>query len=154
MGNARADNKINHHDHASVETYRTLQRKTREARGFFLLPGAHGPPKGFGKADNVLIRKESILGIQRPAQICKDAGVGLMIQFSPISEEVVKVTDLSPLEAWSRELEASLPQTTVARPIVVVYDAPLMWDAIHLNSAGVEKFLPVAAKNLQSVLDK
>jgi hypothetical protein len=29
-----------------------------------------------------------------------------------------------------------------------------MWDAIHLNSAGVEKFLPVVAKDLQAVLDK
>jgi len=141
-------------DGLAVETYRTLQRKTREARGFFPLPGAHGPPKGFGKADSVLIRKEWTQGIQRLAQICKDAGVVLMIQFSPISEEVVKVRDLSPLEAWSRELEASYPQTIVARPIVVVYDSPLMWDAIHLNSAGVEKFLPVVAKDVQAVLDK
>ena len=76
-----------------------------------------------------------------------------MIQFSPISEEVVKARDLSPLEAWSREVEASHAQTTVFRPIVVVYDAPLMWDVIHLNSAGVETFLPVVAKDLQTVLD-
>jgi hypothetical protein len=107
MGKARADNKINHHDHAGVETCRARQRKTREARGFFLLRGAHGLPKGFGKADNVLIRKELTQGIQRLAQICKDSGVVLMIQFSPISEEVVKARDLSPLEAWSREVEAS-----------------------------------------------
>jgi hypothetical protein len=141
-------------DGLAVETYRTLQRKTREARGFFRLPGAHGPPKGFGKADNVLIRKEWTQGIQRLAQICKEAGVVLMIQFAPISEEVVKVRDLSPLEAWSRELESSYPQTVVARPIVVVYDRPLMWDEIHLNSAGIEKFLPDVAKDLQAVLDK
>jgi hypothetical protein len=141
-------------DGLEVETYRTLQRKTREARGFFRLPGAHGRPKGFGKADNVLIRKEWTEGIQRLAQICKEAGVVLMIQFAPISAEVVKVRDLSPLEAWSRELESSYPQTIVARPIVVVYDRPLMWDEIHLNSAGIEKFLPAVAKDLQAVLGK
>jgi hypothetical protein len=141
-------------DGLAVETYRTLQRKTGEARGFFRLPGAHGPPKGFGKADNVLIRKEWTQGIQRLAQICKEAGVVLVIHFAPISDEVLKVRDLSPLEAWSRELESSYPQTVVARPLVVVYDAPLMWDAIHLNSAGVEKFLPVVAKDLQAVLNK
>jgi hypothetical protein len=44
-------------------------------------------------------------------------------------------------------------QTTVFRPIVVVYDAPLMWDVIHLNSAGVETFLPAVAKDLQTVPD-
>jgi hypothetical protein len=136
------------------ETYRTLQRKTREARGFFRLPGAHGPPKGIGKADNVLIRKEWTQGIRRLAQICKEAGVVLVIHFAPTSAEVLKARDLSPLETWSRELESSYPQTVVARPIVVVYDGPLMWDSIHLNSAGVEKFLPVVAQDLQAVLDK
>jgi hypothetical protein len=141
-------------DGLEVETYRTLQRKTRETRGFFRLPGTHGPPKGIGRADNVLIREEWTHGIRRLAQMCQDAGVLLRIHFAPISSDARKARDLAPLETWSRELESSYPNTTVARPIVVVYDAPLMWDCIHLNSAGVEKFLPVVAKDLQAVLKK
>jgi hypothetical protein len=29
-----------------------------------------------------------------------------------------------------------------------------MWDAIHLNAAGVAKFMPIVAKDVQSVLGK
>jgi lysophospholipase L1-like esterase len=29
-----------------------------------------------------------------------------------------------------------------------------MWDGIHLNAAGVEKFMPVVAKDVEAVLGK
>jgi hypothetical protein len=137
-----------------AETYHTLQRKTRDSRGFFPLPGSHGPPKGIGAAEPTLIRDEWDKGIRRIAQICGGAGVALLIQFAPISAQIANARDFSPLETWSRELESTYWQTTVARPIVLIYDSPLMWDSLHLNSAGVEKFLPVVAKDVQAALAK
>jgi hypothetical protein len=135
-----------------VDTYRSLQRKTREARGFFALPGTHGPPKGLGKLEGPLIRDEWKAGIRRLAQICEQAGVPLVIHFAPTSTGVLKARDLTPLETWAHELESSYAHLKVARPIVVVYDSTLMWDAVHLNSAGVEKFVPAVAADLKAVL--
>ena len=42
----------------------------------------------------------------------------------------------------------------VARPAVLWYDPELLWDSLHLNAAGVEKFMPVVAKDFESVLGK
>jgi hypothetical protein len=137
-----------------TETYRTLQSKTRDARGFFNLPGKHGPPKGVGRAEKILIHPKWDEGIRRLAQICEEAGVRLVIQFAPISADVAKARDFASLETWSRELESTYSHTSVARPIVLVYDAPLMWDAYHLNTAGVEAFVPVVAKEVRTALQR
>jgi hypothetical protein len=137
-----------------AETYHTLQRKTRDSRGFFPLPGSQGPAKGIGGAEPTLIRDEWDKGIRRIAEICDGAGVPLLIQFAPISAQIANARDFSPLETWSRELESTYWHTTVARPIVLIYNSPLMWDSLHLNSAGVEKFLLVVAKDVQASLAK
>jgi len=92
--------------------------------------------------------------IRRLAQICEEAVVPLVIQFAPISADVARARDFAPLETWSQGLESSYRHTSVARPIVLVYDSPLMWDCLHLNAAGVEKFMPVVAKEVQAVLGK
>jgi hypothetical protein len=137
-----------------AETYHTLQRKTRDSRGYFPLPGSQGPTRGIGRAEPKLIRDEWDQGIRRIAQICDDADLTLLIQFAPVSAQVANARDFSPLETWSRELESIYRHTTVACPIVLVYDSPMMWDSLHLNLAGVEKFLPVVAKDVQAALAK
>jgi len=136
------------------ESYHTLQRKTLEKRGFFDLPGAHGPPRGIGKAEPTLIRDEWTQGIRRLARICAEAGVPLVVQFAPISAELARARDLAPLETWSRELELSHPNTQVARPIVLIYHPTLLWDSIHLNSAGVDKFVELVARNVRAALSR
>ncbi|HET6323675.1 MAG TPA: hypothetical protein VFG04_03160 [Planctomycetaceae bacterium] len=137
-----------------AETYHTLQQKMQESRGFFPLPGSHGPPRGVDVPTGKLVRPDWDQGIRRLAEICGAADVALLIQFAPVASEVAKARDFGPLEAWSHELEATYPRTTVARPIVNVYDAACMWDCIHLNAAGVEKFAPVVAENVQFALAK
>jgi hypothetical protein len=138
----------------ATESFRTLQQKTAEARGFFALPGVHGRSRGIGKPEATLIQAEWKEGIRRLAQTCDEAGLPLLIQFAPISADVAKARDFSPLEAWSRELESSYPRTTVARPILLVYDSQFLWDAIHVNSAGVDKFLSTAATNVRVALKR
>ncbi len=134
------------------ETYHTLQRKTLDGRGFFGLPGSHGPPKGVPGGSDVVIRDEWRTGVRRLAQICEEAGIAFVIKFAPVSDEVAHARNFGPLETLAGELESTYPHTTVARPIVSSYDASLMWDSLHLNAAGVEKFQASIAKDVQAAL--
>ena len=135
------------------QTYWTLQRRTYEARGHFALSGAHGgkwfvdeppPPK--------LILDEWDSAIRQIAGLCNDSGVPLVLLFSPIWDEVSRSRDFSPLERWGRQLEAAYPRVKAARPVVLAYARPFMWDAIHLNEAGVQKFMPTVATNVQAAI--
>jgi hypothetical protein len=136
------------------ETYHTLQRKTLDGRGFFGLPGSHGPPKGIASGGDVVIREEWREGVERIAQICEEAGMTLVVVFAPVSADVARARNFGPLETLAGELESTFPHTAVVRPIVRTYDAPLMWDGLHLNSAGVEKFQASIAKNVQTALKR
>jgi lysophospholipase L1-like esterase len=77
-----------------------------------------------------------------------------MIQFTPIAQAELICRDWRQLEYWVCDLEATQPGVTVARPIVLTYEPKFMWDGIHLNAAGVEKFMPVVAKDVEAVLGK
>jgi hypothetical protein len=138
-----------------AETFLTLQNKMSETRGFFALPSEHGgrwtvetpAPKTF-------ILPEWTDGIRRLASLCNRAGVPLVIRFAPIWDGVSKSRDFGLLDEWARGLEAAQPNVTVARPIVLAFERRFMWDAFHLNAAGVEKFMPVVAKDVQTALGK
>jgi hypothetical protein len=138
------------------ETYRTLERKMQATRGFFALPGTHGTSWAVETpAPRQLILPEWVDGMQRLAAICNHAGVPLIIHFGPIWEGVAKSRDFSILESWADDLEAWCPHfVTVVRPAVTAWNRDLMWDAIHLNAAGVAKFMPLVAKNVQAALKK
>jgi hypothetical protein len=49
---------------------------------------------------------------------------------------------------------ASCPRARVARPALLWWDPLLSWDRIHLNVSGVEKFMPVVAKDVEAALAK
>lgn len=134
------------------ETFRTMQVKLRRSRGFWALSddNKHRPPAGGSTRLEVHADWDS--GIRSIAKTCNDIGARLLICFAPIAAEYSNTRDFSQVERWTRELEASQPNVTVARPIVLAYEPHFMWDAIHLNAAGVEKFMPVVAKDVQSVL--
>jgi hypothetical protein len=113
------------------ETYHTLQRITLDGRGFFGLPGSHGPPKGVAGRGDVVILGEWREGVRRIAQICEEAGMTL--EFAPVSADVARARNFGPLQT---------------------YDPPFMWDALHLNAAGVEKFQAGVAKDVQTALTR
>ncbi len=138
----------------AAETYHTLQRKTLESRGFFPLPGLHGPLRAISAPEETLIRDDWNNGIQRLAAICDEADVPLIIQFAPVSSQITRSRDFGRLEAWSRELETSHSRLIVARPILRTFDERCMWDSIHLNAAGVDKFMPLIAADVEAALAK
>jgi hypothetical protein len=136
------------------ETYHTLQRKSRDGRGFFSLPGTHGSTKMQARGGDVLIQEEWNRGIRRVAEQCEAANVPLVIRFAPVTANASKARNFEPLEAWSQDLQSSYPRTTVGRPIVRSYDPALMWDSIHLNSAGVERFVSSLADDVRGALNR
>ncbi len=137
------------------ETYRTLEKKMRDSRGFFRLPEEHGPNRGVerpGPAD--LVHQEWDQGVRQIAQACDEVGVVFVIRFSPISAEFSDARDFSRLESWGRTMESSYSHLVVARPILLAYAPQFMWDCIHLNSAGVEKFMPTLVKDVRAALGR
>jgi hypothetical protein len=133
------------------ETYFNQQAEIFAARGFRGLPPRAGiavPPAPSG----VLIREDWDRGIHVMAGTCAAADVRMMILFSPIEAAYKHSRDFALLDRWGRELEKTHPGLTVARPIILPYEKRWMCDAIHLNSDGVEQFMPVVAKDVQALL--
>jgi hypothetical protein len=62
------------------------------------------------------------------------------------------IASRSTLERWGDDLQRSHSNATVARPIVRAWGRDVMWDCLHLNAAGVEKFTPTISADVQSVL--
>lgn len=137
------------------ETYRTLDAKMRASRGFFCLPGPHGPLRGIGEQPPEWpVHERWSLGISRIAEVCQRRGIRLLILFSPVHPDYRDARDWSQLDRWASELAASHPGASVARPVVASYEPRFMWDAIHLNAAGVARFMPVVARDVQQALDR
>jgi hypothetical protein len=90
--------------------------------------------------------------IRRIAEVCGD--VTLMIRFTPLASEHAGAREFRQLDLWAARLESDHPNAIVARPLIVPFDGSLMWDSIHLNAAGVEKFMPVVAKDVQAALSR
>jgi hypothetical protein len=138
------------------ETFLSYNAKVRAARGFFALPSLHGgrwtaetpPPRNF-----ILPEWDDM--VRRMATACKDSHSILAIRFAPIWSGVSNSRNFTQLETWGSQLEEAFPGTVVlCRPATLAWDRELMYDFQHLNAAGVAKFMPIVAKDVQSVLGK
>jgi hypothetical protein len=88
------------------------------------------------------------------AKACAEDGVVLLIRFMPIGADLSNTRDWTLLEAWARDLESTHANVHVARPLILPYDQSLMWDSIHINAAGVGKFMPTFAKDVLAALGR
>ena len=141
-------------------TYRSLERTTRELRGFSRLPGLH-----FAKIRNagdielkqrgkpVTVQKDWDVGVRSIADTCRRLAIPLVMRFSPMPKQCSGMRDFSPIERWADDLERSSPQVTVGRPTLLWYDFDLCWDPYHLNKLGVEKYTPVLAAVVRAALE-
>jgi hypothetical protein len=137
------------------ETYRTFANKMAVSRGFFALPRVHGQDRPIDRpGPQNIVNADWDQWIRRVADKCRADGVPLLIHFTPISRDVADAREWSQLERWTTEIEASEPGVYVARPIVVSYEPAEMWDNIHLNAVGVDRFVPMIARDVQAVLGK
>jgi len=130
------------------KTCRTLAAMQEAGRGFVQLPGEHGRHVDRVTSQGPLVRDDWRIGIASIAEMCRARGVKLMIQFAPIAEAERNARDWSQLERWADSLEG----VVVARPLILPYAPEFMWDGIHLNARGVERFMPTVAKDVQAAL--
>jgi hypothetical protein len=130
------------------ETYRTLQAKLRGSRGFFLLPGDHGPNRGVPPAPERLVHDDWDHRVRVIGAACQEHGTKLLIRFMPIARENADARDWSQLERWANTLD----DVTVAQPMILPYPPERIWDGIHLNSAGVEHFMQTVSADVQPAL--
>ena len=139
--------------HFESETYRTFRQKRHARRGFVPIPGEHGGTGGPDpKLPPALIRDDWAAGVDDIATTCRS--IPLFVIFPPMEEYLKEFRDFSELDRWSDSLEARHENVGVRRPIVVTYPHELMWDPLHLNAAGVAKFMPLVAKDVQAALKK
>jgi hypothetical protein len=136
-----------------TETYRSLKSRMEASRGFFSLPGEHG----FSRPIDVpgpesIVHFEWDSGVKAIIEACAAAELPLLFRFAPVAADLQNARDFSQLDAWCRELKSSYPNVRIARPVLLPYDRQFMWDPIHLNAAGVEKFMPVVAKDVEAAL--
>ena len=137
------------------ETYRTREHETRSSRGFFCLPGTHGKGQGVPlERPERPVHADWGRGIKDMAKACAEDGVVLLIRFMPIAADVSNARDWTQLEGWARDLESARANVRVARPIILPYDQSLMWDSIHINAAGVGKFMPTVARDVQAAIGR
>ncbi len=137
------------------ETFHSLERRMKASKGFFALPGEHG-----GRWDvETPAPKEFILeewrdGFRRLATLCGRHHVRLIVRFGPIWDGVATSRDFTKLDAWGDDVEATFPNVKVCRPIIMAWPREQMWDCLHLNAAGVARFMPIVAKDVQKALEK
>jgi hypothetical protein len=134
-----------------TETYETLRDKMRDTRGFFSLPKEHGGRWELEMpAPRVFILDEWKEGLSALSALCRRTGVPLVVRFAPIWDGVCRSRDFKKLDGWADEFEA--PDAIVKRPVIVAWEQEVMWDALHLNARGVDRFMPMIARDVQQAL--
>ena len=136
------------------ETYWTLQHNVQQARGHWGLPGEHSPrarPEAT-HGDAVYMSADWSAAIEAAIASSEECQIPLVLRISPISADMKGVFDFSPLEQRLRELSVRHPKLIVCQPTIDFYERPLCWDTIHLNAAGIARFMPVVVKDVQRAL--
>jgi hypothetical protein len=138
-----------------ADSYRSLQLKMRESRGYSRLPGAHHAERARleRRGQPVTIREDWDRSVRLLAETCHSMQIPLLIRFSPMPSECSQMRDFSPVERWAKDLETSCPQLIVGRPTLLWYPWDLCWDSFHLNASGVARFMPVLATEIRTALE-
>jgi len=133
------------------ETYFTLAAKTRRARGFLALPGERGPANGIPlEQPATLVRPEWDKGCRLIAHECELRGAKFLMILAPLIDSFVVARDWPQIAQWGKSLHSDHPCASITTPLF--YKRELMYDALHLNARGVERFMPIVAKDVQAVL--
>jgi hypothetical protein len=134
-----------------TETYRSLEDRMSRSRGFFALPGEHGGRWDVETpAPKTFILDEWKDGLNRLSALCRSARVPLFVRFAPIWEGVAQSRDFRQLEAWAEGFERT--GATVKRPVITTFTRDAMWDCLHLNSLGVDRFAPIVNSDVEEAL--
>jgi hypothetical protein len=157
------------------ETYSTLRRKFEESRGFNRLIAHGGKAFKPGPSKEPPILDEWTQAVRVMAMLCEQRRVLMFVMFSPVRKDMKDARTFKPLESWCDAMSAQ-PSMCVLKPAVLFYDDSQMWDSthagedgarqfsrhvaqcfdgvlgVHLNAAGVARFMPIVAKDVQQAI--
>jgi hypothetical protein len=137
------------------QNYRGFQQQSRESRGFVPMAGDHGKPDRLPRTGQlVIIRLDWQKEVREVVKLCEGAGIKLIVRFLPLSTAVRGSEEFWPLGSWAETTMRECPNVVVTEPLLSWFPPELMYDNIHLNRAGVEKFTPIVAKDVQAALAK
>ena len=135
------------------ETYFTLAAKMRAARGFMALPGEHGRPNGIPlEQPATLVRHEWDEGCRQIAAQCEACGAKFLIILAPLLDTFATARDWPQFARWGKSFHADHPCASITPPLF--YEESLMWDTLHPNARGVEKFIRTVVKDVHRVIDR
>jgi hypothetical protein len=134
------------------KTYRTFKKQSLQNRGYWPLLGIHATDSASADGGPPLVVKEQwdVL-VRQLAADCEAAKIRLILRFSPISEDLDRRRDLSIVKEWTHTL-ASVESIQIGRPLLLTYNNSFMWDAVHLNQAGVERFMQTVDTDVRTAL--
>jgi hypothetical protein len=140
-------------DEKRTQTYRSLEKQTRTARGFYSMVGSGR--KGFLDRTRRVVRIDPAWdrGVRRLASICQQAHVPLLIRLGPISSGASRDLNFSAVEQWLSELGASCPQLIIERDNRILrYPPEFCSDGMHCNFRGAVKFTSRVANEVLHAL--
>jgi hypothetical protein len=134
-------------------SFRFAEKATLDGRGHITLPGEHGP--GFGGLRGWWgfppLARDWLGHIDSLISTCEASDIRVRIRLAPLREDMQQVWDFTPYRNWIDDVKSRHP-SAVLDPAMTFYESSLCWDQTHLNAAGVAKFMPVVAKDVQAVL--
>jgi hypothetical protein len=139
-----------------MENYRRSQQKAHENRGYLALNGTErfDPLIMAMEPSSLTVDPTWTRCVHALAAICESSGVRFLLRIEPISSSRRKLLNCEHVEEWLREIERSCKGVTVCRPALLWYDPPFLHDDFHLNTIGVDRFMPVVAKDVLTALGK
>jgi hypothetical protein len=135
-----------------TETLESLQQKIADNRGYWQLPRAEGPrftvAQWQGQSIEISQAWESAL--EEIADM--SPGTKLIIRTSPVRNDMGTARDFVDFERQLRGLQARHVSWSVCDSKTLWYEPSLCWDQVHLNRDGTATFMPIVAKDVQTVL--
>jgi hypothetical protein len=129
------------------DTYRTLQRRIADARGYWPLSG-HG-----AEPDLSQWRGQPILPCEGWGSAFEELAsrAPVVVRLMPVRSDLKSRRDFPALEHWVTEIASG--HVFVARPASLWFDSSLCWDHAHLNDRGVSRFMPIVLRDVQEALN-
>jgi len=138
------------------ESYRDLQRRLAEGRGYWLPVGLRGPgwnARQGWPGQPVKVDGEWDDSVDRLAELCEKQGIPLFFLLTPVRGDYKNAKDYSAVVTWMSALR-DRHRLTVVDPTLNFWDPDWHWDVIHLNARGAAKFTAQIAKDVQAALSK
>jgi hypothetical protein len=138
-----------------AHTYRSYRAEVETARGFFPIGNGHSKDPRLPNIDLPYEISDRWAGLVSDLdRECLHHNCRLLVFFSPLRRVIIEQRDMTLADKWLKQVAADNPRVTVCGKAVWSIDEEAMYDCVHLNRDGVERFMPIVANEVQATLKK